>query len=418
MPARKVDVGSVQTTAMLLAGKAREEIIGATNFSAGAQDEVSKIIRATLGDDLYDSLRGVFKLADKQIFEPQEVANGSKIAAILKQSNIDIQEFASWISPVYNSALQEYKITPEEFGNVMSLIGSLLRNEKIPPRELPQNVKEKVDELGSLTRQVAEEQETLTNTAARRKEEEEALTKELDENKVTRIQLEEFKEADRQLAPFGLSASNIPKLAPVLKNVESTGFSAELITQSLAEVGGLRKQSENLLESIKQQKIEDSALRANIAFEGLAYPEYLEVRKNGFGAPQLSVLRKTVSGIMKLNGLDDKKAAEKLTSDIASQYDLKLGFEKQIERGKGEVENIENTKKMLQSEVKIVQKNLEVLRSDETALINGNTSLRAQNEDLMKRTKGLLNEYSDNVRKHVDKMKEMAEKLDEARRIT
>lgn len=417
MPARIQEEPVLIAVAKLMLGESRPMIAASAGISEGKVNDISLQMDKIMPDGLFKLVRQIFQEAKKQEISPVDVLAGYRVSVILEKSQIDIQQFASWVIQLFQMIKEKNNMEPSQVANLLSILSNFIQSEQTALDKLPDKIRTLTTEKQNLENHIDEERKNIKLLQDKRKSEEELLKKQLEENNVIRTQLKEFKDADKQLAKYGLSTLNIAKLMPVLKNIEQAGYSADRIIQYLGKVDGLEKQVSDLEITIRQKTSELESLKQQIQFEEQGYYEYIQVRKIGFGAPELQMLRNKVVGLTKVNGGDEKKAVEKFVNDIASQYDTKLGFEKNIEKLKKDEHDLRIVTNYLNSENGKIYGKLQEMQKDENTLKKANDAIRSDISDNIKAAQEQIFKLPEIIKVILDDMNSRREKLLEARQL-
>jgi len=314
-----------------LKGEQRDKIASAMGLGAGTISAIISEWKAEIGIPNANTLRQFSTELRRLGITASQCVLGCRILGVLRKLRVDEENLESFVSQVYQKC-QSRSITPEAIVECSQEVLSMA--EKTPISRIPQIVQTMIVEKQELEQEL---QILRRDQAIAKKEREEALKN----RQVTIRNINEFIGLKNMLSKSELSFDNLPeinKLARVLYNVKECSYEPRTITTKLSAIDNLQERQLKLQENvaIEEQKLtktfrERVENEEKLALYQMRLGLYDQLESMECGLKELTMLRNTILEISKSNNINPLFAFKKFCSDIADQYDAKLGLEKRIE---------------------------------------------------------------------------------------
>ena len=207
-----------------LSGKPRDTIARDNVVSAGAVSNIVREWKDALAVSDADALRELGIMFRKLGITAQECAIGFRLAKILKDLGADEENFADFVSQVYNECTR-IGLKPEYIVSNINQI--LVLSCSIPLSEIPNYIQEKTDEKRKLEEDIKKLR--IDEEDARLK-----LMEALDEKKVSLAELDQFYPFKVELDKLGIPIEDVRRTTAIIQGVQKCGYNVKAITELLS----------------------------------------------------------------------------------------------------------------------------------------------------------------------------------------
>lgn len=322
-----------------LLGHSRDDIARLTNISAGAVTNIVDNWKNEIGKPEANALRELAKSIRASDLSPAQYAVGSRISNIISELGLDADNVVQFLSDTYKKC-KSHGISPEKIASHIVDLANFADNVGLP------EIEEYTNEKAAKIKALGEQEQGLINdisTLQRQKlYEEKSLDEILEEKRKIEYEIMLFNDAKALLNQYNLT---IAEFAKNLKDLIVWGGEPKKIVAKFEEMQKFDRERVALKEEldVMGRKI------ANIRHEyyslqnlNKSHSQKLDILKE-FDALGIDLMElyDTVMRISTSNGIPFYVAFNKFSQDVREQYDLKLGFESEIESLKSEIESLE-----------------------------------------------------------------------------
>jgi uncharacterized protein (UPF0335 family) len=219
MPAPIDEVVKRRVVQQWLAGEAREKIIVSNNIAAGTVSIIVDEYKLGLDNFNLDSFRELTVEAKKRGMTPNDLASFFRVYNFFRGSGAKENEIESFIINI-NSGY----IPPGKAIELINQIYEISKSESVSPDQLPNYVRQKLEEKQRINEQVKQADATLQSK---------------------NVNIETINEhiiLNEKLNEYNLSFQDIDKLLNVLVNTKENGFDGKKIVAKLKKNTMSRKQ--------------------------------------------------------------------------------------------------------------------------------------------------------------------------------
>jgi hypothetical protein len=321
-----------------LSGKPRDTIAYDNMVSAGAVTYIIKELRNDPSVSDLDALRELGIMFRKLGISAPQCAIGFRIASILKNLGVDEDNFANFVSQIYNQC-KDIGLQPEYIANTAKQILDL--SGSTPLSQIPDYIQEKTKERRKL-------EEDIEKLKAKELDARTELMLTLDENKVTLAELEEFSPLKVELNKLGIFVEDIPRTIGIIQGVQKSGYNVDTITQLLSSWEAsraihaqLEKKIEDLTDKKENLEEECDRLEELTSIHRQKESLFKQLKEMGFGLKELKLLFYTIKEVAAENKIPEILAVQKFFSDIEKDYDTKLGYDSTLEQRRSQIEKMD-----------------------------------------------------------------------------
>jgi hypothetical protein len=223
MPATIDGIVKKRVVQMWLAGEPREKIIADNNIGAGTVSIIIDEYKAGLDNFDLDSFRELSLEAKKRGISTSDLASFFRIYNFFRSSGAKENEIESFITNI-NSGY----IPPGKSIELINQIYEISKSELVPPDQIPNYVRQKLEEKQTLDEQVKQADAIL-------------------QSKNVNIEtINEHIRLNEKLNEYNLSFQDIDKLLNVLTNTKENGFDGKKIVAKLKKIQRLENKEEKL----------------------------------------------------------------------------------------------------------------------------------------------------------------------------
>jgi hypothetical protein len=284
-----------------LSGEARDNIAAENNIGAGTVTSIVSSYKVGLESLDFDSIRQLALEIRKQGLNWSDLASHFRLYNYFIKSGAAEDKIETFIANVSST-----EIRPEKVIELVNELFNISRSESIPPDQVPEYIKEKLEEKKKIESELREADTML-------------------QSKNVNIEtLNEHIILNEKLNEHNLSFRDIDKLVNVLVNIKENSFDGKKIVGKLRKIKRLEKKEEGLKNNctILSRMLEE-------------YKEIIPLAKKivamNIGINELLVFDNAVNQIAKQYNLPPSVAASRLLNEIRS-YDKIGGMKREISR--------------------------------------------------------------------------------------
>jgi hypothetical protein len=331
-------------------GEQRDKIAADNGLSAGSVTNIVNDFRAALGFPTADALRELGITLRRLGITPAQCASGFRIATLMHRIGVKEDGFESFMSDVYNCC-KDIGLSPQ---NIAFHLADLLDFSKtVSLSKIPDYLKEKTTEKGSLEEKIGKLKEQIETLQQQKKDAESLRDIALQDEKMTSSGLKWYTDLREELRKYGIPIDDIQQFAKAMKEVKQLNYNIKYITTCLMDFQTFGTMQAKLQEDVRSLTItkhdleeECDRLEEVVSIHSQTAEQVQELKKQGFSFKDLKQLSHTIKEIANANSILETLAVKKFITDIEQQYDDKLGFETKIEKLKYEISDIERDKQI------------------------------------------------------------------------
>jgi hypothetical protein len=281
-----------------------------------------------LGAPLAKEVRDLCVIAKTQNVTLLQCAEGFRFLNQLKNCGLKLDQIMAFILEFYNLRVSADK-EPKEIFSICNEIFEL--QDPVPLAQLPEFISKLVERKRSLESDISKVEIAIKGL-------QQEFSELFDKVSVTRFDLERYRKVEQELKKFDLTLQDLQKINTIIENVNSIGSDPKYITRELIEIKNCRQERSILEVKVTHLKHEvmltQRELRANeskLASCKELLGQYMEIKELKIGSEALRNLKRIVLTSAESNSLDPEVAFRRISDDILTNYDKKLGLEKKIE---------------------------------------------------------------------------------------
>ena len=359
MPAAIPETIKSKVISQWLRGLSRDTIAQDNNISAGAVSNITNEWSIALGKPEADAFRELAKALNIASITPAQCAIGFRTMTLLSEQNIDEDVAAQLIIETYKKC-KEFEVTSSKFATCIKELVKVSDDHQIPLSKVEEYINEKLAQKKGLENELDGLKSEISTLKNQKSEIENARDLALQQKKMADLEIKSYTNAKQVLDRHNISINeDLPKLANAINRIEEYGYDPKRLIAELKDIQyldgkkrALEISTKELEESIAKLCQHESLLQDKIYIHSENLPVYNQLADMGFGSSQLKTLLDKIIDITISNGINHSLAVNKFMNDVETQYDVKLGFEPQIEKLKIEIQNI---RKKLEKELQRVQ---------------------------------------------------------------
>jgi hypothetical protein len=301
MPAPIDEVVKRRVVQEWLAGEPREKITADNGIAAGTISIIVDDYKAGLDNFDLDSFRELTLEARKRGISPSNLASFFRLYNFFKNSGAAEKDVESFITNI-NSGY----IPPDKAIELINQIYEISRNESVPPDQLPDYIKQKLEEKQKIDDEIKEADTILQS------------------KNVSIETINEHIRLNQKLNEYNLSFQDIDKLVNVLVSAKENGFDVKKIVGKLKRIQRLQSKEERL-------KNHCEVLSGQVKKCNNVLPLAQKIRAMNIDIQQLLVFETAVNQLAKQYNLPPSVAALRLFNEIRD-YDKIGGLKKELSR--------------------------------------------------------------------------------------
>jgi hypothetical protein len=310
MPAPIDEVVKRRVVQQWLAGEAREKIIADNNIAAGTISIIVDDYKAGLDAFDLDSFRELTSEAKKRGMTPNDLASFFRLYNFFRGSGAKENEIESFITNV-NSGY----IPPRKAIELINQIYEISKSELVPPNQLPNYVRQKLEEKQKIEEQIQEVGAVLQtkNVKAKAINEHVKLTEKLDKH--------------------GLSTADVNKLVKLVVNAKRYGFDAKKFVAKLSNIKEIEKREKGLrgncvIFSKQAEKYKEIIPLAQLIWDlHIGKNELISFKIAVCEAAELYGFPRSTAAVYVLNNLKEYNKKGQLKKELSSLYLQKYAVE-------------------------------------------------------------------------------------------
>jgi hypothetical protein len=252
-----------------------------------------------------------------------------------------MKEFHHFVSEIYGRC-KKMDLQPDK---VASLLKQLLDlSESVPLQQIPEYIERQTSRKKKFEQEIEELEQKTLDAKSR-------LDIVLNDEATTRHELDQFSSLKAEMKKNGVDMLDNTRFMAALVGARSLGFDPRFMVEKLSNIQKLEIDQKALEEKVEflEKKSQDLQLKcSNLEKEALVHSYrisiYQDLESMGMGIKELKLLWNTIKEIVDANNISADKASQKFFSDVTQKYDDKLGFEKEIQNLKSEIQKNELTR--------------------------------------------------------------------------
>ena len=313
MPAAIDEIVKRRVVQQWLAGETREKIIADNNIGAGTITIIVEEYKTELDTFDLDSFRELTIEAKKRGMSPRDLASFFRLYNFFRGSGAKENDIESFITNI------NYGYIPP--GKAIELINQIYessKSESVSPDQLPDYVKQKLEEKKKIDEEIKEADSIL-------------------QSKNVNIQaMNEHLALNEKLKEHGLSTQDIDKLLKILANAARYGFDGNRIASKLYDIGDLERKQKGLKNKCKEfskqaAKYKDIVpLTEEIAAWGIGIAELLALKiginqvAKYYNIPPLATTLRLIEDLRKYNKINGLK--EEISALYLQKYTIEQAY--------------------------------------------------------------------------------------------
>ena len=236
-----------------LAGEARDKIAADNNIGAGSVSAIIDDFKLGLDNLDLDSLRELMVEAKKRSMTPSELASHFKLFNYLSKSGAAEKEIETFVTNVNSGYIPLCKAI-----ELVNQIYEISRNESVSPDQLPNYIKQKLEEKQRVDEQIKEADAVLQTKNVKIKT------------------INEYTKLSQKLDKHGLSIQDVSKLVKLLTNAKRYEFKPMKFGALLSNVMRLEKRQHELIGSCRELSKKEDKYREIIPLAQIIYDLHID----------------------------------------------------------------------------------------------------------------------------------------------
>jgi hypothetical protein len=299
-----------------LQGVGRNENAIDTGLGAGTVTSIIQEFNDNLGEYEPEAIRELAVQLRKAGISPDDCVRGSQVISKMSVLGIDKDKCLAAIEIIQTRSIEK-GVTPEKSAEIVSQLFEISKSESMPLNEIPDYVKQKVQEKERLDSEVDVQQRQIQNLKAQ------ADTL-LRQNNLTMQNIGSFIALRNELANVGIPETDIEGATNVIRNFSQQGFDANKIVQIASTTMSLQKE---VIELSKQCLSFRNTLSPYQHWVPLIQA-IIEVGGGAVGPNELRVLVDSIRWRATADKVPTVVAAHAIMGQIQEMYRI-IGFEKE-----------------------------------------------------------------------------------------
>ena len=252
---------------------------------------------------------------------------------IMLNMGIKEDDFESYILDIYNHC-KNVGLPP---GNIASHLKELveLSTTNIPFSQVPNYIKQKVEEKEKLERAKKAQIEMLTPEKSDRQV---FLDQALHDERMTAAELKWYSDLRAELRKYGLPVDDLPKFAKAVNGLRQYEYDVGKVISEFSDHESHVTRRQMLERSVKMLKSEFNYLSQQCSFAQNTLNSYSptisalkELETMGYGVKDLKLIWHTINEVAGANNMPSYEAQQKFFKDVEERYDKKRGFESKVQ---------------------------------------------------------------------------------------
>jgi hypothetical protein len=301
MPAPIDEIVKRRVVQQWLAGEAREKITSDNDIGAGTISIIVDDYKARLDNFDLDSFRELTLEARKRRISPSNLASFFRLYNFFRSSGAAEKDVESFITNI-NSGY----IPPGKAIELVNQIYNISKSESIPPDQLPNYVRQKLEEKQKIEEEIHQANDVLQS------------------KNVSIEAVNEHLQLNEKLNEYNLSFEDIDRLLNVLEKAKENEFDGKKIVEKLKRIKSLQNKEDRL-------KNHCGVLSEQVKKCNEVLPLAQKIRALNIDIQQLLVFESTVNQLAKQYNLPPYVAAWRLFNEIR-QFDKIGGLKKEVSR--------------------------------------------------------------------------------------
>jgi hypothetical protein len=295
VPAPIDEIVKRRVTQQWLAGEAREKITSDNDIGAGTVSIIVDDYKAGLDNFDLDSFRELTLEAKKRGMTPSDLASFFRLYNFFRNSGAAEKDVESFITNI-NSGY----IPPGKAIELINQIYEISRNESVPPDQLPNYIKQKLEQKRRIDDDIQQADAVLQSKNVKVK------------------MIDEYTNLNEKLDKYGLSTQDVNKLVKLVVNAKRYGFDAKKFVGKLSNIKLLEKREKGLRGNCVIFSKQVAKYREIIPLAQLIYDMHID-------KSELISFKIAINEAAETYGLTPSAAALRVTN-VVSDYNKKGQF--------------------------------------------------------------------------------------------
>ena len=330
-----------------LQGLGRDIIAQDNNISTGAVSNITNEWSMNIGKSEADAFRELAKAMNTAGLTPAQCAIGFRTIKLLSGQNIDPEAATQLIGDIYNKC-KDSGVLPSEFAMCIKDLVKVSNDDHVPLSKVKEHIDEKTAKKKELEIKLENLKNEISTLNNQKSEIENARDLAMQQKKMADLEIKSYSNAKQVLDRHNLSIiEDLGRFANVVRCIAEYGYDPKKVLEEFNNIQHLEDKKRaleittNVLElSIAKLGRRESILQDKIFLHSETLPVYDELATLGFGSNELIMLRNLIVNIANSRDEYPPMAVKKFFEDIKTQYNTKLGFERQVENLKLEFQTL------------------------------------------------------------------------------
>jgi hypothetical protein len=330
-----------------LQGLGRDTIAQDNNISTGAVSNITNEWSMDIGKSEADAFRELAKAMNTAGLTPAQCAIGFRTIKLLSGQNTDAEAATQLIVDIYNKC-KDSGVLPSEFAMCIKDLVKVLNDDHVPLSKVIEHIDEKTAKKKELEIKLENLKNEISMLNNQKSEIENAWDLAMQQKKMVDLEIKSYSNAKQVLDRHNLSIiEDLGRFANVVRCIAEYGYDPKKVLEEFNNIQHLEDKKRaleittNVLElSIAELGRRESILQDKIFLHSETLPVYDELATLGFGSNELIMLRNLIVNIANSRDEYPPMAVKKFFEDIKTQYNTKLGFERQVENLKLEFQTL------------------------------------------------------------------------------
>ncbi len=295
----------------------RNETARDTGLGTGTVTNIIQEFNDKLAEYEPEAIRELTEKLRKAGISPNDCVRGSQMVNKMSDLGIDKDKCLTAIEIIQTRSIEK-GVTPEKSAEIVSQLFEISKSESIPLDEIPDYVRQKLQEKGRLDTEVDIQQRQIQNL----KVEADTL---LQQNNLTMQNIGSYLALKHELANVGIPEADIDGATNVIRNFHQQGFDANKIVQQASTTMSLEQEVIDLSNQCLSYKKTLSPYQHWVPL----IQAIIEVGGDVVGPNELRVLVEIICWRAKADNVSTIVAASLIVAQLHDMYRI-IGFEKEI----------------------------------------------------------------------------------------
>lgn len=368
------DTTKQEVIRLYLLGHGRDDIAPLTNISTGSVSNIVENWKNEIGKPEANALRELAKLIRATDLSPAQCAVGFRISNILSELGLDPENVKQFLSETYKKC-KNNGISPDKIASHLVDLANFADNVGLP--EIEKYTNEQAAKIKALGKQEQRLINDISTLQQQKIHEQNSLDEILEAERKVEYDIMLYNDAKALLNQFNLT---IAEFAKNLKDIIAWGGEPKKIVAKFEDMQKFDRDRVALMEELDtmgKKIVNISDEYYSLQNLNKSHKQKLDILKE-FDALGIDLMEfyDTVMRISTLNGIPFHLAYNKFSLDVREQYDLKLGFESEIESLKSEIKSLDfKLGKLLDEEQEEEEKKLNTQKISGFSIVFGDKTI-------------------------------------------